>query len=92
MIEKMKVLNIAYENGEVFPTIESKPVSRTIFMCKERFDYVMDNPWCIKEDYPEIVAVLSLEYENLINNILIKEEWDTMNQWDGENEVDWINM
>ncbi len=85
-IEDMTTLHIVCENWEVFPSRNTKPLCRTIFMCKERAEHIMNNPWCIEKDYPEIVAVLLLEHKNKINNILIREEWD------GENDVDWINM
>ena len=88
----MTTLHIVCENWEVFPSYKTKPLCRTIFMCKKRAEHIMDNPWCIEKDYPELVAVLLLEHKNIINNILIREEWDTMNQWDWENDVDGINI
>ncbi len=85
-IEDMRTLHIVCEDWNVFPSYETKPLCRTIFMCKERAEHIMDNPWCIEKDYPEIIATLLLEHKNIINNILIKDSWD------GENDVDWINM
>ena len=85
-IEDMTTLHIVCEDWNIFPSYKTKPLCRTIFMCKQRAEHIMDNPWCIEKDYPEIVNVLLLEHKNIVNNILIRDGWD------GESDVDWINM
>lgn len=70
----------------------STPTSLVVHMCKERYCDIINNSRDLEKEYPEIVNRLRVNYENAIRNILLQEEWDEINKWDGENDVDWINM
>lgn len=73
MIE-MKMIYIAYDNGDIIPSAEERPICAQLFITKEQFDRVMDNPQLVYKEFPDEVEFVKERFENLLNEIIKDEE------------------